>query len=259
MKILYLHPARESSKRLYPEYYKRVEEIIKKVIRRDTTFEIRLLSEGVPEDDQTLYWYAQPRFFGEMIAVAKKAEKEGFDVAVIGCCGSFPAILGVKEALVIPVVGAGEAAFHLAQILGHNFAVLTYNRKVAAWCDKIVHYYSLESKCVSIRPAHTTLMNVFAAGTDVHKAFLEQAKKAIDEDRAEVIITLSTGQAGVAQYLRKHLEAPVVDPIEAGVKFAEMLADLNKATGLIQSRIACYQPSPDTEKFLKSSYPEVYR
>jgi len=257
MKLMYLHPGKESDRDLFSKWFRRVEEIIKEVVRPDTTFEIGFLPEGLPYLKEGMYWYAQPRLYGEMVAVAKKAEKDGFDAVVIGCVGSTPAEYGAKEALDIPVVGIGESAFLLAQILGQNFALLTYNRKVAAWLDKVIREHHLEDICVSIRSADVEWHDFIEGGTGFYQRILEQAKKAIDEDRTDVIIPASGGFAGLAQYLRKYVKAYVVDPIEAGVKFAEVLSDLKKATDLYQSRGPCFQSSPNTEKVLKSIYPKV--
>ena len=48
------------------------------------------------------------------------------------------------------------------------------------------------------------------------------------------------------------MRAPVVDPVEAGVKFAEMLVDLHRSKGLLHSKLLSYKPSPNTDKILRT-------
>ena len=55
----------------------------------------------------------------------------------------------------------------------------------------------------------------------------------------------------MADYLRKRIDAPVVDPIETGVKFAEIMVDLHKSKGLLQSKVLTYKGSPNVDKFLR--------
>ena len=60
----------------------------------------------------------------DLIRKARDAEEQGADAIVIDCLGD-PGLDAVREAVGIPVVGPGEAAFHLACTLGHKFGVIT--------------------------------------------------------------------------------------------------------------------------------------
>ncbi len=253
MKLAYLHPGRDSDKRTNPEFFKALEGAIRSVARRDTSFEIRGLPDSVPEENEMAYWYVHPRIFSSLIVAAKHAEKDGFDAVVIGCVGATEAEYAVKEVLDIPVAGIGESSLLLAQMLGQNFCVLTYNNKIAAWIDRLISEHHLKDKCVSVRPANISLGEALGrdAMSTIRRKMLSQAKKAVEEDRAEVIINASAGFVGLADYLRKRVKAPVVDAVESGIKFAEMLADLKKTKNLYQSKVACYEPSPNAEKVIE--------
>src|SRR5262249_22731718 len=52
------------------------------------------------------------------IAKIIDAEKQGIDAVVIDCMGD-PGLVGAREAVVIPVLGAGQTAMHVAAMLGH--------------------------------------------------------------------------------------------------------------------------------------------
>ena len=41
-------------------------------------------------------------------------------------------------------MGVGEASLLLAQVLGQNFSILTYDDKIAAWIDRFVREHHLE-------------------------------------------------------------------------------------------------------------------
>jgi allantoin racemase len=253
MKLAYLHPGRDSDKGVNPEFFKALENAIRGVARPDTTFEILGLPDSVPEENEMAYWYVHPRMFSSLVASAKRAEKEGFDAVVIGCVGATEAEYAIKEVLDIPVAGIGESSLLLAQILGQNFSILTYNNKIAAWIDRLVSEHHLKDKCVSVRPANITLDDALARGgmSTIYRKMLVQASKAVKEDRAEVIINASAGFVGLADHLRRRVKAPIVDAVESGIKFAEMLADLKKTKNLYQSKVACYQPSPNIDRVIE--------
>lgn len=252
MRLAYLHPGKESDKKVTPEFFTALEGAIRSVARPDTSFEVWGIPGALPEEDEMAYWYVHPKVFSGMIANAKRAEKAGFDGVVIGCVGATDAEYAIKEVLDIPAAGIGESCLSLAQMLGQNFSILTYNNKIAAWIDRLVSEHHLGGRCVSVRPANISLGE--ALGRDaiatIREKMLTQAKRAIEEDRAEVIVNASAGFVGMADYLRKNVSAPVVDAVESGVKFTEMLVDLRKTKGLLQSKVASYQASPNTDKVI---------
>jgi allantoin racemase len=252
MRLAYIHPGKESDKKVTPEFFTALEGAIRSVARPDTSVEVWGLPGPLPEEDEMPYWYVHPKIFSAMIANAKRAEKAGFDGVVIGCVGATDAEYAIKEALNIPVVGIGESCLLLAEILGQNFSIITYNNKIAAWIDRLVTERHIGGRCVSVRPMNISLGE--ALGRDrsvvIREKMLTQAKRAMEEDRAEVIINASAGLVGMADYLRKNISAPVVDAVESGVKFAEMLVDLRKTKGLLQSKVASFQASPNTDKVI---------
>jgi allantoin racemase len=74
-------------------------------------------------------------------------------------------------------------------------------------------------------------------------AIVEQARQAVETDRAEVICLGCGGMAGLGKAITEALRVPVVDPVAAGVRLAEAVAGL----GLSASRIRTYtSPEPKT-------------
>ena len=256
MRLAFVFPGRDVDKENNPSFFKSLQATIESVKRPDTSVEILTLPDSLPEETEMAYWYVHPLMFSALVATAKRAEEQGFDAVIVGCVGATDAEYAIKEVLDIPAVGVGESALLLAQVLGQNFSLLTYDNKIAAWIDRLVYERHLQDICVSVRPANISLGEMMARGSmeKIYKKVLAQAKLAISEDRAEVVVNASTGFAGLADYLRKHIDAPVVDAVEAGVKFAEMLADLKMSKNLYQSKVAAYKPSPNAAKVIKEYF-----
>lgn len=252
MKLAFIFPGKESEKEANPAFFKSLKETIDSVKRADTKVEIYALPNDLPDEAEMAYWYVHPMMFSGMIGVARKAQKDGADAVVIGCVGSTDAEYGVKEVLDVPAVGIGEASLLMAQVLGQNFSIMTYDNKIAAWIDRMVRERHLEDFCVSVRPANIPLDEMMGrnAMAKIYERVLTQAKLAITEDRADVIVNGSAGFVGLADYLRKRVDAPVVDAVEAGIKFGEMFADLKKSKNLYQSKVYTYRSSPNLDKVL---------
>lgn len=254
MKLAFLFPFRDSDMHRERGLIEALSNDIKKVARADTEVEIFGLPEDIFDLSEGIYFYAHPKVTTGMIYRAKKAEKQGFDGIIIGEVGAVDAEYSLKEILNIPVVGASESSFLLALLLGVNFSLLTYGDKAYAWLYRTVREYGLEHKCVSIRQADISDDELLGRESieKICRVILEKANQAIKEDRAEVLLLASVGFAGLADYLRKRVSVPVVDPVEAAVKFAEMLVDLNKSKGLLHSKVLSYKPSPNVDRILKT-------
>ncbi|WP_455367903.1 aspartate/glutamate racemase family protein [[Eubacterium] cellulosolvens] len=176
--------------------------------------------------------YAAPYLMDEI----KKAEKEGYDAVSIDCAMD-PSPRAVKEIANIPVVSGGEGSRTLALLLGDKFSVITVLANTAKVISSNIVAAGIESRCASVRSAEIPVLEL----KDYEKAkkkILIEAKKAIQEDGADVIVLGCTGMAKLAQDLQKELNIPVVDPAAASIKLAEVLVQMK----LVQSRIGFPNP-----------------
>lgn len=156
---------------------------------------------------------------------AFKAEQEGFDAVHIGCFGE-PGMGAAREICDILVMSHVCAALHVASMLGGKFSIVICGRGyIENYLKEVIRRYGLESKLASIRTLDVppTGMNpTLLSKADLRKmqgVALEEAKKAIDEDGAEVIIAY----AGSYDYLKEHLDVPVINPLIATLKITEAL------------------------------------
>jgi len=174
----------------------------------------------------------------EALLEAEKAEKEGYD-AVIDYCHSDPGLIAMKESLEIPVIGLHEASIHLASLLGRRFSIITVGGESVKGpkLDR-VRSYGLENKLASIRPINIKVLDIKKDFNKLINALYQEAKKAITEDGADVIVLGCGSLLNIAQILQEKLKVPVIDPGLAALKVAEMLVKL----GLSQSKKAYPKP-----------------
>ena len=67
------------------------------------------------------------------------------------------------------------------------------------------------------------------------RAVIAQARRAVEEDRAEVIVLGCGGMAGLDEQLTADLGVPVVEGVAAAVKLAEGLSDLHLSTSKVRT------------------------
>ena len=177
-----------------------------------------------------------------------RSEAEGYDAVVMDTV-SDSGLYALRSRLSIPVIGPGLVSYAVAIMLGKRFSILTMWDEWRHLYEKNLDTYKLGNKCASVRAAGVPpdLENLLGGKEDqVFPLLLEQAKAAIEEDGADVILLGSTTMHQAAAYLAENLEAPVINPGPVAIKLTEAMVEL----GLCHSKLAFPSPGvPQDEKF----------
>ncbi|MFP5021666.1 aspartate/glutamate racemase family protein [Pseudonocardia phyllosphaerae] len=142
----------------------------------------------------------------------------------------------LQELLDVPVVDITEAAAATAMYLGHRYSVVTtLDRTVPLIADRLL-LAGLDRRCASVRASGLAVLELEQEPQRAVAAIVEQARLAIDEDRAEVICLGCGGMAGLEDHVRAETGVPVVDGVPAAVTVAESLV----RQGLTTSKVRTY-------------------
>jgi len=176
------------------------------------------------------------------------AEKQGYDAAVIGNALDF----GLQEArsvVSIPVVGVAEAALYFASSLGYAYSIIVVHHQIGQFVHSLVRQYGMSARLAKIADMGVSLAEVAAtyANTDrLLSLFHERALKTIKEDGAEAIIVCCTILSSLLTLQKIHsIEGvPVVDPVWAGIKMAEVMVDVRRTYSIEPCRSSVFNTFP---------------
>ena len=214
---------------------KGVEDAYNKVKDPNTEITVVNLTRG-PESIEQYYDIAWSEL--ETLKEVEKAEEEGYD-AVIIYCFSDPALFAAREKLTIPIVGLRESALHIALILGRKFSIIGVGSKNSEGKTlDAVRMYGLEPKLASIRTVDFTVLDIANEMEKIKQALLKEAKHAVENDGAEVIVLSCGSLIGLGKWLQEQLGVPVIEPGLIALKIAEDLVKL----GLSHSKISFRNP-----------------
>ena len=129
-----------------------------------------------------------------------------------------------------PVVGIGEAAFHLASLIAPRFSVVTTLSRSVSPIEHNLVKYGLASRCARVRAAEVAVLDLEDAASDAYAHISNEIRKALIEDRAEAIVLGCAGMTDLATRLSKEHGVPVIDGVGAAVKLIESLAALGLKT-----------------------------
>ncbi|MGD8849429.1 MAG: aspartate/glutamate racemase family protein [Anaerolineales bacterium] len=179
-------------------------------------------------------------------------QQEQFDGFIIACYGNHPVIHAAREMLTQPVVGIMEASLHLACVVGHSFSVISSGDRAVTMFWDGVRAFGMEDRCVSVRSTGTSVLDLEeAGGVKVEALILQEARKAVEEDGAEVISLGCAGMAGLDERLKHELGVPVIDGVAAAVKLIEALV----GCGIQTSKQGAFSPLDGKELV---NLPELY-
>ena len=234
-----------------PAYADTLRTHMKKIARPDTEIVMHGQRKGTypadyPGDDlaySAMYWMHG----NQWVAGALKAQKQGFDAYAMATIPN-PLIREIRTIVDIPVVGYGEASYHVASMLGRRFGVLVFIDRMAALLEDHIAGHGLATRCIGVRPSGLTFQQVLAGYTTpgpVIARFQESARELIRAGAdviipGEVPLNLLLAINGVRQVDG----VAVLDSLAVTMKLAEAFADLHKSIGFSQTRHGFFGERP---------------
>jgi allantoin racemase len=155
----------------------------------------------------------------DILRKVKWAEQEGYDAVVIDCFGD-PGLDAAREISNIPIIGANQSAIYLAAQLGGRFSIINILPEFEYLTRTLVIKYGLAQSLVSIRTIQIPVLELEKDSDITIAKIVEEAKKAIFEDGAGVIVLGCTGMFSIVNTVKErfaelNITIPVIEPFTA--------------------------------------------
>ena len=201
------------------------------------TDRIRLVSESVISDDFCLtvvnpssgpasiegYYDEAMSLAGLLDLVKQHHDAAGFVIA----CFYDTGLDAARCLTASPVVGIGEAAYHMASMISNKFGVVTtLSRSIPALEHNLVRY-GLAARCSGVRASDIPVMEVEASNGTAFERINAEVEQAIKMDKAEAIVLGCAGMAELGATLHDLHNIPVLDGISCAIKQVEAMIYLN--------------------------------
>ena len=134
-----------------------------------------------------------------------------------------------------PVIGIGEAAYHIATMVAGNFTVITTLSRSIRPLTHNLKKYGLFENCVKVTAIEVPVLDL----ENISKENLDKLNKGIQDtkknDNAEAIILGCAGMADLAKNLETKHKLPVIEGVSSAVVLAEGLVNLKIKTSKVGS------------------------
>ena len=171
---------------------------------------------------------------GLMEEIGRGSDADAFVVACFDDTGLEAARCSTEA----PVVGIGEAAFHMASLIAARFSVVTTLSRSIIPIEHNLAKYGLMSRCARVRAAEVPVLALEESGSKARHAIEQEIDRALIEDGAEAIVLGCAGMTDLARDLERKAGVPVLDGVACAVGLAESLVRL----GLRTSKRRTYAP-----------------
>ncbi len=152
-------------------------------------------------------------------ALLPRARAEGADAIIIACFDD-TGLAELRARAHCPVIGIGQAAFHMASLLGGDFSVVTTLPVSVPVIEENIAGYGFAGHCTSVRPSNLAVLTVEAGGPEVMARLGQEILAARGEGAGTVVL----GCAGMA-HLKAELAANSPLPLIEGVAASALLAN----------------------------------
>jgi len=140
-----------------------------------------------------------------------------------------------------------QSSVSIAAQLGHRFSILVGREKWMPQMIDNVRMYGFEHQLASMRPLGLGVHDFQSDPGLTQARLLEQGRKAVEEDGAEVLILGCTAEYGFQERMQETLRVPVIEAMQAPFKMAEFLADTAERFGWYPSRHGGSEAPPTDE------------
>lgn len=171
---------------------------------------------------------------GILDIVARHADADAFVIACFDDTG-LDAARCLTDA---PVIGIGEAAFHVAALLSRRFSVVTTLARSVSGIEQNLVSYGLAARCGRVRASEVPVLDLEDPASGARARISAEIAAAILEDDAEAIVLGCAGMADLAADLAREHRLPVVEGVAAAVKLAESVVGLGLRTSKRRSYAA---------------------
>ncbi len=154
------------------------------------------------------------------VELVKRHERD-YDAFIV-VCYSDPGLYAARELTNKPVYGIAQSSMLAACTFGHRFSILSPLDRFRPVLESLVRFYGLEALCASVRTVNMDVRQSFDDLKAANTAFALEARRAVEEDGAEVICLGGAVFAGRDRVIGEEAGGVVcIDGLSAALKQAE--------------------------------------
>ena len=145
--------------------------------------------------------------------------------AVVIACFDDTGLFELKARSPVPVIGIGEAAYHVASVAALKFSVVTTLPVSVPVLEENLRLIGLASRCAKVRASDVPVLELEDPASNARHRIEQEIETALKEDGIGAIALGCAGMADLASDLAAKFQVPVIDGVASAVRLAEAVAE----------------------------------
>lgn len=158
-----------------------------------------------------------------LLALVRKASDAGARAIIIGCFDD----TGLDDARAIaacPVIGIGQAAYHMAVLAGRRFSVVTTLDVSVPILENNIHAYGFTSQLARVRASGVPVLDLETDPVGTAPVVVGEINRAIAEDGVDAVVLGCAGMVHIPAYFDDANAVRLVDGVTSAAQLAMLLA-----------------------------------
>ena len=130
-----------------------------------------------------------------------------------------------------PVIGIGEAAYHLASIIAERFTVVTTLPRSIGALEHNLARYGLAARCAAVRASDVPVLDLETGDSGARAKLEHTIEQALEADQSGAIVLGCAGMADLVSELEQKFQVPIVDGVAAAVGLMQGMLRMGLKTG----------------------------
>jgi len=156
-----------------------------------------------------------------LLALVEKADAANTKAIIIGCFDD-TGLSAARTLATCPVIGIGQAAYHLASLYGPRFSVVTTLDVSMPVLSANISQYGLDGNLVRIRASGVPVLDLEHDRANATEQIRAEIRAAVRDDDINSVVL---GCAGMVHIVKEcdDISIKLIDGVHAAVRFTTML------------------------------------
>lgn len=163
-----------------------------------------------------------------LLDLVRDASAMGATGIIIGCFDD-TGLTAARGIAACPVIGIGQAAYHMAALQVGKFSVVTTLGVSVPILASNIEHQGFAPQLGKVRASEIPVLALEADPDAAYVAILAETRKALDEDGVTCVVLGCAGMVGLPERLTAETGATVIDGVTAAARLMAALSGANVA------------------------------
>jgi len=158
-----------------------------------------------------------------LLALVRKASDAGAKAIIIGCFDD-TGLGAARDMASCPVIGIGQAAYHMAALSGRRFSVVTTLAVSVPILESNIHAYGFTSQLVRVRASGVPVLDLETDPAGTAPVVVGEIKRAVAEDKVDTVVLGCAGMVHIPAHFGETGAVRLIDGVTSAAQLAMLLA-----------------------------------